>query len=237
MGEKNWTDKDWKWLVGILIGIIIVILSLWFAKTKGMETNFSIMSSAVSIALGSVAIFIALKQDSDSQRLNQQMQNTLKTMEYKIDNVNQNVKKLDVEKLESVIRESVGDFVKEIGAGTPEKQLDTTNEQLQQLLEEAVPYLTQDISSKINNENRMFLEDLPLQRGLRNKVTSELVYELLADEPEGLSFTEIHQKIRNNTQKIIHKVLLEQALRVLKDTGKIEIEKPGNETIYKVKNI
>ncbi|OPA39692.1 hypothetical protein BHL07_14540 [Bacillus cereus] len=237
MGEKNWTDKDWKWLVGILIGIIIVILSLWFAKTQGMETNFAIMSSAVSIALGSVAIFIALKQDSDSQRLNQQMQNTLKTMEYKIDNVNHNVKKLDVEKLESVIRESVGDFVKNIGTSTPEKQLDPTNEQLQQLLEEAVPYLTQDISSKINNESRIFLEDLPLQRGLSNKVTSELVYQLLTEEPKGMSFIEIHQKMRNTTRKIIHKVLLEQALRTLRDTGKIEIEKTDNETFYKVKNI
>lgn len=72
--RKNWTSRDWKWLMGVLIAfiillivLIITLIAIIYAKNVEIEANFSIISSAVSIALALVAIFFAFKQDSDSR--------------------------------------------------------------------------------------------------------------------------------------------------------------------------
>lgn len=65
---KKWTNRDWFWLLFVLIGIIILLIATIFAKNIKVETNFSIISSAVSIALALVAIFFAFKQDTDNKQ-------------------------------------------------------------------------------------------------------------------------------------------------------------------------
>jgi len=89
----DWRNRDWVWVVIILIGVMILMIA-WFFNSDTIELNFSIISSAVSIALASVAIFIALKQDSDNQRVNykvdwrlEQIASDLKNVDGKVDDV------------------------------------------------------------------------------------------------------------------------------------------------------
>ena len=89
----GWRNQDWVWVVILLIYTMILMVA-WFFNSDTIALNFSIISSAVSIALASVAIFIALKQDSDNQRVNykldsrlEQIVGRLKNVDGKVDNV------------------------------------------------------------------------------------------------------------------------------------------------------
>ena len=92
---QNWTAKDSKWLFGILIGIIILLIASIFAKDKNIELNFSIISSAVSIALALIAIVFAWKQDSENQFVTRETSNLLTIITSKIENMDSKIDKLD----------------------------------------------------------------------------------------------------------------------------------------------
>lgn len=92
---KNWTDRDWKWLVGILISVIILLVASIFAKNKNIELNFSIISSAVSIALALIAIFIAINQERDNKELSYKLNVTMTKIEENLKNVDNKVSNVD----------------------------------------------------------------------------------------------------------------------------------------------
>lgn len=73
---KNWNNRDWFWLTGALIFIIILLLANYYLDWK---TDFSIIASATSIALAIMAIFLSLKQDSDSKSTSESMRQDLTT--------------------------------------------------------------------------------------------------------------------------------------------------------------
>ncbi|MFS0751162.1 hypothetical protein [Oceanobacillus sp. 1P07AA] len=88
---SNWTSKDWKWLTGILIGIIILAFSLWLVD---FTVSFGIMSSSVSIALAIVAISMSLQQSKDNQKMltsvinmRNEVINHIKDVAVKVDNI------------------------------------------------------------------------------------------------------------------------------------------------------
>ena len=58
------------WLVGVLIGIILLILSGWIMKISEVTTYLSILGTGASIALAFIAIYISLSQNNNSQILN-----------------------------------------------------------------------------------------------------------------------------------------------------------------------
>lgn len=91
----KWTNKDWAWLVGVLTAIIILILTYRLSDNQEVTNLFSFISSSVSIALAIIAIFIALKQDSDGRRVNEQTSSLLNSIESKIINVDENIRKID----------------------------------------------------------------------------------------------------------------------------------------------
>lgn len=101
--NKKWRERDWYWLLGILIAIIILLIASIYGKSKGWETNFSIISSAVSIALALVAIFIALKQDGNNQITNRNINVALARMEEKLNNVGNKVSEFSVEEIRKMI--------------------------------------------------------------------------------------------------------------------------------------
>lgn len=90
---KSWSDKDWKWLVCILIGGIIVILSHWFV---GMENDnvlnyISFMATGVSTVLAIVAIGISISQNENSSHLNVRMNSTIERMDEKLNGVKDSI--------------------------------------------------------------------------------------------------------------------------------------------------
>ena len=151
MGNKKWGDRDWTWLEGILIVIIIFLIANVFDYVH-IEANFSIISSAVSIALALVAIFIALKQDSDNQRVNNQVS-------YVLHEISANVKKVDakldpnvLKSVSKISEETVDEYSQEIG-----KKDSYTKEEVDEILNK----FSKDITVNINgilNENAIKAE-------------------------------------------------------------------------------
>ena len=109
MKNNKWSDRDWTWLVGILITIMISMVAIFYNSDK-VEMNFSIISSAVSIALAIIAIFIALRQASDNQQVNINVSNLLNQIEANLRNVGEKVNSLDLGTINQVKEETVEDF-------------------------------------------------------------------------------------------------------------------------------
>ncbi|PEZ05552.1 hypothetical protein CN326_13895 [Bacillus sp. AFS018417] len=141
MENKKWENRDWVWLVGILITIIILLIAGFYNNDK-IELNFTIISSAVSIALALVAIFIALKQDSDNQRVNDRISYLLNEISVNVRNVDAKVDKIDPRLLHSVTEEVVDEYTQE----SKEKETFTKEE-----VDEIVNKISKDITSNIND--------------------------------------------------------------------------------------
>ncbi|EJQ19504.1 hypothetical protein RE433_18125 [Bacillus cereus] len=232
--KSNWTDKDWKWLIGILIGVIILILSLWFAGKKGIEANFAIMSSAVSIALGLIAIYIALKQDSDSQRLNQQMQMTLKAMENKIDKVDQKVNKLDGLDVEKSIEENLNPIIERLTTTLQEKSADISKRDIQQVFEETVPYVAKSVSVELNermNTDKNARELIYYQQ----KKLENTIMKILKNNPDGLTYKEIQDIVLKRYSNYHSENAILNCLDFLLENGEAQrVGKRDNLNLYGV---
>jgi hypothetical protein len=150
--SKYWTVRDWKWLVGILIGIMILMVASFYNSDK-IETNFSIISSAVSIALALVAIFIALKQDSDNQRVNYGVSVLLKEISTGLRSVDEKVNKIDA----NVLNEAKNEVVETFEQQNEKKETytaDEVNNMLNSFSEELTKNIYQSLNSNENNDMR-----------------------------------------------------------------------------------
>ncbi|MFB5249654.1 hypothetical protein ACE38F_04540 [Bacillus mycoides] len=172
MDNNKWRNRDWIWIVGILGISNIYFISVLYNNDK-IEANFSIISSAVSIALALVAIFIALKQDSDNQRLTNQMHETLIKVESKLDNMDQKVDKMDPSHVISLLKLKAEDIT-EIIDTAGEKGL--TTEEIKIMIAQQMENLTQEVNRNIVNENLMNDHE----KYLLYKLTP-LVFERLSD--------------------------------------------------------
>lgn len=84
--KNEWGTRDWKWLVGVLIGIILLILSGWIMKIPNITTYLSILGTGASIALAFIAIYISLSQNNNSQMLNVNTMDLLVRINEKVGN-------------------------------------------------------------------------------------------------------------------------------------------------------
>jgi hypothetical protein len=84
--KYEWSTRDWKWLVGVLIGIIILILSAWMMKIPNVTTYLSILGTGAFIALAFIAIYISLSQNNNSQILNVNTMDLLVRIDGKVGN-------------------------------------------------------------------------------------------------------------------------------------------------------
>lgn len=149
--ENNWTNRDWFWLLGILISIIILLIASIFAKNLKIETNFSIISSAVSIALALVAIFIALNQSRDNQELSTSLSVMMSIMNEKINNVDEKVGKIDPDVFVKVYRQKFDDMLEEVGQ-TIKKSGEITPDEIEAKYREKLNLLESEIDHIINSQ-------------------------------------------------------------------------------------
>lgn len=96
---KNWTNRDWLWTTGILIGIIITSFAFFLSENNRVVEIFSFLASGVSIALAFVAIYVSSNQNKESQSLSQNMSETLARMDEKVRSINEKVDKFDFKPL------------------------------------------------------------------------------------------------------------------------------------------
>ncbi|QHM88920.1 Endoribonuclease EndoA [Bacillus velezensis] len=89
-------ERDWKWVVGILLGIIIFILSYKFWGRSGELTDIiSIGSGLVSIALAIVAIIMAVAEGIKSSNKEEKVQVGLDKIISNTDTMSQLIQKLE----------------------------------------------------------------------------------------------------------------------------------------------
>jgi len=68
--DGTWRDRDWKWIVGILITVIIFILSFKFwGKDEPLTELISITGGISSLVLAIIAILIALTESVKSNQI------------------------------------------------------------------------------------------------------------------------------------------------------------------------
>lgn len=138
----NWTEKDWKWLVGILIAIIIFIFTFRLGDNQDVTDLFSFISSSVSIALAGVAIFLALKQDTDNRRVNEQTSQLLREMNFGIRNVDEGLKRIDERDIKSLTKSAVEDITDE------QEKESYSKDEVKQMLND----LSNNVVTEINNQ-------------------------------------------------------------------------------------
>ncbi|WP_088227775.1 hypothetical protein [Desulfosporosinus sp. FKB] len=104
---KEWRTRDWKWLIGILVGIIVLILAGWIMKIPDVGTYLSILGTGVSIALALIAIYISLSQNNNSEILNVNTTNLLARIDEKVGNVNEKVTSINPKEIATLVQTNV----------------------------------------------------------------------------------------------------------------------------------
>ena len=100
----EWRNRDWFWVTGIMIALIIFILAFRLSDNLTFMSVFSFLASGVSIALAFVAMYTSFKQNSDNQNLTTQMSETLARMDEKINSMGQKVSEFSsVEEVKKIL--------------------------------------------------------------------------------------------------------------------------------------
>jgi len=105
--KYEWGIRDWKWLVGVLIGIILLILSGWIMKISEVSTYLSILGTVASIALAFIAIYISLSQNYNSQFLNINTMDLLVRIQEKVGNVSDKSTSANPQEIAALVQTNV----------------------------------------------------------------------------------------------------------------------------------
>lgn len=168
----EWRNRDWVWLVGILTGIMILLIA-GFYNSDYIVLNFSIISSAVSIALALLAIFIAIKQDGVSQTINRETSVTLAKITTKIDSMETKIDRLDPNAVtapaESKIMSEINKiFNSEDGEDkkleeikkTISENFDAINNNLKEYYEPNKQFLHYKVTIKLKSDNKEVIDNI-----------------------------------------------------------------------------
>lgn len=214
MNNKNskWGNRDWIWTIGILV-IIIILLVADFYNFPNIEANFSIISSAVSIALALVAIFIALKQDSDNQQVNNQLTYLLREISNEVSNVNAKVDQIDPKFLQSVTNNAekiVDQYVEDKG----EQSL--TKEDVKIIVNEVGREITSTINNHLNQEtnkspNNYF--SFAWKQASRDLIAKDIIL-----RNRDKSIPDIQKIIKNETGELYSRFLVESQLKQIENS-------------------
>jgi len=152
--------------MGILIVLIIILIAIIFANDVEIETNFSIISSAVSIALALVAIFFALKQDSDSRITHDNLVTRLENIIREVGSVKDQVAHISNTDIQE-IKEKAYENTK-----LDEQKVTYTKEEVDKLIQESLSNFSNQIEMKLKTEE------------LQKKVTGTFIPRLLRKDLE-----------------------------------------------------
>lgn len=127
--SNNWRIRDWVWVTGILVVIIIVLLTKQFGENDKIGGYVSFGSSAVSIALALVAIGYAIYQSLDSSQQNSILRKTLEEIKIEITKVSHAKSQLAVLQSESeeqaqVKLKGIEELIKSVEENKPDKSED-----------------------------------------------------------------------------------------------------------------
>ncbi|QNK86294.1 hypothetical protein H7992_13555 [Sporosarcina sp. resist] len=183
---KKWGERDWIWLTVFLVLAIILLIASIFAKDKGVQVNFSIVSSAVSIALALVAITIAQKQESENRRVNELTSRLLSGIDLKLLHVDEKVKNIDAKFISGITTQAIEELnSEEVGKESYSK------DEVKIMLEGFSEEITMKINNDLYNKNKMNNYQYT-GNGLFGKLIRDRVKEIISIFPDA----DIHE-IRN----------------------------------------
>lgn len=166
----EWRNRDWKWVTGILIGIIILLVASIFAKNTGIEVNFSIISSAVSIALALVAIFFAFKQDSDNRRGNDNLEATLQGISREVGSVKNHVFQITKTDIQE-IKEKTYETTK-----LDDQKSTYTKEEVDSLIKDTISAFSDEIEEKVDNDLYLDSSQHPTREIILKRALEEIIW-------------------------------------------------------------
>lgn len=190
--QKKWSSRDWIWLVGILIAIIVFILTFRLGDNLQVINLFSFISSSVSIALAMVAIFIALKQDSDNKQVNDRMVDLLNKIKTDVKNVDSKLPSL----INSVGEETAQFYSEKIG-----KQDTYTRDQVDEIIDGFRKDITLNVNDLLTQERNKEIHKL---RSWNNRVHNALENESEIEQERIRA--RVFQIIRDNMDKNLEEI-------------------------------
>lgn len=190
--QKKWSSRDWIWLVGILIAIIVFILTFRLGDNLQVINLFSFISSSVSIALAVVAIFIALKQDSDNKQVNDRMVDLLNKIKTGVKNVDSKLPSL----INSVGEETAQFYSEKIG-----KQDTYTRDQVDEIIDGFRKDITLNVNDLLTQERNKEIHKL---RSWNNRVHNALENESEIEQERIRA--RVFQIIRDNMDKNLEEI-------------------------------
>lgn len=206
---KNWSNRDWVWTVSLLILIIIVLIADFF-NFPNIEASFNIIASAVSIALALVAIFFALKQDSDSKRDSDRLVDLLNGIHVDVRDVGSRFDPREVDKLTNASVQDTSESFEKKDSYSKEEVDRMINEVRKNITENINDHLAQNsVEETINSyseSNR--LKVIKRMVRMNHRKTDEEIIKLLNDRygirtgrvmiqtvRDGLNIASVEQKI------------------------------------------
>lgn len=103
--KAEWTNRDWKWLIGLLIGIISIliiiiigIIAVRLSDNIEIVNVISIGAGLVSMVLGIVAIIYAFIQSRESGEQNRQLNVNLNKIDNRIYTLDEIIKDMKIVK-------------------------------------------------------------------------------------------------------------------------------------------
>ena len=153
MGKFKWTERDWKWIVVILLGIIITLLTVKLGNNKELISYFSFGTSITTISLALVTIGITLIQNTSFQELYSKMSKSLAKVDEKIHNVDDKISEIDLEKMTETLRQSFKEFGDEIVHSIEEFADPEISKKFKELLPRKIEQRIADTSDKLRTKN------------------------------------------------------------------------------------
>lgn len=206
---KNWTNRDWFWLFGFFTFLIFLLLANFYLE---WETNLSIIANATSIALAVIAIFLSLKQDSDSRVISNSMQKDIQSLHKEFLRKQQGYNMM-LDEVQESVDENIE--IEEKGDGHKSYSYDELIEYGERIKHEAIERFRNELADKLE-EN---LKENLIKYNIDNKF----------DIHEYLVFGDVNLKRRHNDNKKI-----EQIIRDNKDKAPIIVRSRLREKGYDI---
>lgn len=88
---KKWRTRDWIWLVSILVGLIILVITIRLDDNDSVVNMISLLASASSITLAIVAIFQSSNYNKKSDEIFESFKNELNILKQNTDIIKENL--------------------------------------------------------------------------------------------------------------------------------------------------
>lgn len=153
----DWSSRDWKWVMFFMITVIVILVTLWLGDFPNIGGYLTVFSTAVTVALAFVAIYIALKQERDSQRINSETQQILARMDERLNSVNDKVSSIDVNNITKIVNENLQEYTQsltdKINKDSGEYNKDEVIKLIEEEMSQKIDNIHNDLKSSIDVSN------------------------------------------------------------------------------------